>query len=230
MMDLDGSRERGKKTRRHKTTNNTRKQYTVHTMATRKALDALQNTKDALAGIKRRLQPVLERLGDGSIGEHKAQAQASVALSVGMLRYMGARVRGLDQGRKPDDPLRKELNNIRKVLAAVQKKNKEKKPDNKCASQESTETKSDSKKDQEKKPSSGKGVREPSSLEEGRNESQDEPAKTAAEAGQGKPLLSTISVDKTAVTTPNRSQKSPKKKRESESQNFEKSLKKRKSS
>jgi hypothetical protein len=187
-------------------------------MATRKALDALQNTKDALAGIKLRLQPVLERLGDGSIGEHKAQAQASVALSVGMLRYMGARVRGLDQGRKPDDPLRKELNNIRKVLAAVQKKNKEKKPDNKCASQNSTETKSDSKKDQEKKPP-GKIEREPSSSGAGRNESQDEPAKT-----------STMSVEKTAVTTPTRSQKSPKKKRESKSPNFEKSSKKRKSS
>ena len=102
-------------------------------MATPKALDALKKTKEALAGIKRRLQPVIHCLQDDTLeAGTKAHAKATVALSIGMMRYMGARLRGLDQGRKPDDPLRKELNNIRRVLAAVQKKN-ESKPKDKTA-------------------------------------------------------------------------------------------------
>jgi len=39
-----------------------------------------------------------------------------------MMRYMAARLRGLDQGRKPDDPLRKDLNNMKRVLANITKK------------------------------------------------------------------------------------------------------------
>ena len=91
-------------------------------MATPKALDALKKTKEALVGIKARLKPVVQRLKSGGFDETTSQAQATVALSIGMMRYMGARLRGLDQGRKPDDPLRKELDNMRKVLAAIKKK------------------------------------------------------------------------------------------------------------
>jgi len=54
-----------------------------------------------------------------------ALAQAAVSLSIGTLRVMGARLRGMDQGRKPDDPLRKELNRIRSLLASVRKKHNE---------------------------------------------------------------------------------------------------------
>ena len=91
-------------------------------MATPKALDGLEKTKEALVGIKARLKPVVQRLKSGGFDETTSQAQATVALSIGMMRYMGARLRGLDQGRKPDDPLRKELDNMRKVLAAIKKK------------------------------------------------------------------------------------------------------------
>ena len=90
------------------------------------SLDALRKTKEAVEGIKRCLKPVLDRLQDGTIeADTAAHAQATVALSLGMMNFMGARLRGLDQGRKPDDPLRKRLNNMRRVLAAVQKKRKE---------------------------------------------------------------------------------------------------------
>lgn len=50
------------------------------------------------------------------------QASMAVALAMGTLRYMGARLRGLDRGRKPDDPLRQELNTMRKRMVALQKK------------------------------------------------------------------------------------------------------------
>lgn len=96
-------------------------------MATPKALEALKKTKEALVGIKERLQPVIQRLNDDAFEETTSQAQATVALSVGMMRYMGARLRGLDQGRKPGDPLRKELDNMRKVLAEIKKRAAEKK-------------------------------------------------------------------------------------------------------
>ncbi len=71
--------------------------------------------------IKEKLLPVLQKLTDDKFGEATGQAQASVALSIGMMRYMGARLRGLDEGRKADDPLRKDLNNIKRVLAKTKK-------------------------------------------------------------------------------------------------------------
>jgi hypothetical protein len=97
-------------------------------MATPKAIEALVKTKEAVAGIKRRLHPVLERLHDDTLDDPtRAHAQATVALSIGMMKYMGARLRGLDQGRHPEDPLRQQLNNMRRVLAAVQKKHESRK-------------------------------------------------------------------------------------------------------
>ncbi|KAL7523492.1 hypothetical protein ACHAXR_000207, partial [Thalassiosira sp. AJA248-18] len=51
----------------------------------------------------------------------RAEAEAAVALAVGTLRYMGARLRGLDQGRKKGDPLRAELDKIRGMLVALRK-------------------------------------------------------------------------------------------------------------
>lgn len=89
-------------------------------MATKEALEGLEKTGNALKEIKKQLKPFVERL-ETAEGKALAQAQAAVALSVGTLRYMGARLRGLDQGRKPDDPLRKELNEMRRVLTAVEK-------------------------------------------------------------------------------------------------------------
>mmetsp|Transcript_16665 Transcript_16665/g.34191 ORF Transcript_16665/g.34191 Transcript_16665/m.34191 type:complete len:183 (-) Transcript_16665:159-707(-) len=93
-------------------------------MATPKSLTALEKSKEAVLVIKERLAPVLQRLTDDTFGEQTGRAQASVALSIGMMRYMGARLRGLDKGRKSDDPLRKDLNNIKRVLAKTMKSTK----------------------------------------------------------------------------------------------------------
>lgn len=90
-------------------------------MATTKSLTSLEKSKEAVLVIKEKLLPVLQRLTDDKFGEATGRAQASVALSIGMMRYMGTRLRGLDQGRKPDDPLRKDLNNIKRVLAKTKK-------------------------------------------------------------------------------------------------------------
>ncbi len=42
-------------------------------------------------------------------------------MAIGTLRYMGARLRGLDEGRKKGDPLRVELDNIRSKLMELKK-------------------------------------------------------------------------------------------------------------
>jgi hypothetical protein len=103
-------------------------------MATSKSLDALRNTREALDEIKKQLKPFLRDLAGASraaeIAEtstcddkgKKAEAAMAVALAMGTLRYMGARLRGLDRGRNPEDPLRKELNSMRKLMVTLQKK------------------------------------------------------------------------------------------------------------
>lgn len=90
-------------------------------MATTKSLTSLEKSKEAVLEIREKLLPVLQQLTNDKFGAATGRAQASVALSIGMMRYMGARLRGLDQGRKPDDPLRKDLNNIKRVLAKTKK-------------------------------------------------------------------------------------------------------------
>lgn len=47
--------------------------------------------------------------------------QLFFTVAIGTLRYMGARLRGLDQGRKKDDPLRMELDKIRSKLVELKK-------------------------------------------------------------------------------------------------------------
>mmetsp|Transcript_42614 Transcript_42614/g.72682 ORF Transcript_42614/g.72682 Transcript_42614/m.72682 type:complete len:200 (+) Transcript_42614:119-718(+) len=51
----------------------------------------------------------------------RAEAEAAVALAIGTLRYMGARLQGLDRGRKKGDPLRMELDKIRGMLVSLSK-------------------------------------------------------------------------------------------------------------
>mmetsp|Transcript_26696 Transcript_26696/g.56228 ORF Transcript_26696/g.56228 Transcript_26696/m.56228 type:complete len:203 (-) Transcript_26696:44-652(-) len=51
----------------------------------------------------------------------RAEAEAAVALVIGTLRYMGARLSGLDRGRKKGDPLRMELDKIRGTLVKLRK-------------------------------------------------------------------------------------------------------------
>jgi DNA repair photolyase len=92
-------------------------------------IETLKKAKDAIATIRLRMQPVIEKLNDNGFDKNTAQAQATVALSIGMLKYIGVRLQGKDQGREPDDPLRIELNNMKRVLAEIKKKRTLKKPD-----------------------------------------------------------------------------------------------------
>jgi hypothetical protein len=93
-------------------------------MATPKAFDALKKTKQAIDDIKEKLELVVQRLNDDAFEQATtAQAQATVSLSIGTMKYMGARLQGLDHGRTQDDPLRQELNQMRKVLAAIKARN-----------------------------------------------------------------------------------------------------------
>lgn len=107
-------------------------------MATPDVLASLCQTTKALKEIQTQLQPFIRILGGDTMDDddsedddnikdkpRRAQAQAAVALAVGTLRYMGSRLRGLDQGRKPDDPLRQELNQMRKVMVAARLKTKQ---------------------------------------------------------------------------------------------------------
>lgn len=115
----------------------------MSTSAITKSTASLQQTKDAVDDIRTKLQPVLDRLkdildtdeGDSDHGNNRdpssshktvadvdvSEIQATVALAVGMMRYISARLRGLDQGRSKDDPLREELNNMKRVLADIKK-------------------------------------------------------------------------------------------------------------
>jgi hypothetical protein len=100
-------------------------------MATKEALDALQKTDLALQDIRTKLQPFLATLeshaesnnnsrsardNQGPKPAKLALSQTAVALSLGTLRFMSARLRG----RKVDDPVRTELNHMRKLLVTLQ--------------------------------------------------------------------------------------------------------------
>ena len=105
---------------------------------TKETTAALTKTKQAVSDIQAKLEPVLKRLRTDGFEDDATtnQAQASVALSIGMMRYMGARLRGLDQGRNADDPLRKELNKMKKVLAEIKQRRQKlpaQKPENDTA-------------------------------------------------------------------------------------------------
>ena len=120
--------------------------------STTASTDALAKTKQAVSDIQTKLQPVLQRLKTDGFEDDAttSQAQASVALSIGMMQYMGARLRGLDQGRKADDPLRKELNKMKKVLAEI--KQRRQKEAEKEATNDSKKRKLTGEGDTEKKP------------------------------------------------------------------------------
>ncbi|CAJ1966861.1 unnamed protein product [Cylindrotheca closterium] len=108
--------------------------------------NSLEKAKTAINTIKERLQPVVDKVNDHDFGVYSAQAHATVALSIGMLKYMAARLQGKDRGRKADDPLRAELNNMKRILAEVKKKTTEKvkKTDDSTAQKTTEQTKPDS--------------------------------------------------------------------------------------
>ena len=115
--------------------------------ALNKTLESLKEIRSALIPFIQLLKdddelnsPSKEKRGDDSkvnnekLTPHKrAEAQAAVALAIGTLRYMGARIRGLDRGRKKDDPLRIELNKIRGMLVSLRKIESAEKDDGKRA-------------------------------------------------------------------------------------------------
>lgn len=106
-------------------------------------INSLEKTKTAIDAIKERLQPVIDKVNDDDFGVYSAQAHATVALSIGMLKYMAARLQGRDQGRKADDPLRTELNNMKRVLAEIKKRTAEKVKKAKSENATEEQTKSD---------------------------------------------------------------------------------------
>ena len=117
------------------------------------SFEALNKTLESLKEIRSALIPFIQLLKDDDelnsskkkrdddskvnnekLTPHKrAEAQAAVALAIGTLRYMGARIRGLDRGRKKDDPLRIELNKIRGMLVSLRKLESAEKDDGKRA-------------------------------------------------------------------------------------------------
>ena len=132
------------------------------------ALIPLQRTSECLNKIKENLTPFLELLdryhnqqrnGTGSSsgtsnssGKKKdavkfdkqeiTEAEAAVALAMGTLRYMAHRLKGNARGQNKNDPLRLELDKMRKTLVAVKKLRRDdsKKDAKKTKSGSSTDT------------------------------------------------------------------------------------------
>jgi hypothetical protein len=118
-------------------------------------ISTLQKTQQAVSDIQDKLEPVLEKLKQDDFGDATPQAQATVALSIGMMRYMGARLRGLDQGRSKDDLLRQELNKIKAVLAEIKQRRGSVKSNN--TNSASTKPIGQPKDDEKKKPAAVAG-------------------------------------------------------------------------
>ena len=109
-------------------------------MASSKELAPLRKTVDALKEIRKQIQPFLRVIessdgGDNDDGTSSAtssskhdahtvaEARTAVALAVGTLRHMGARLGGRGGGGSGDknDPLRLELERMRKMLVTLRK-------------------------------------------------------------------------------------------------------------
>jgi hypothetical protein len=84
---------------------------------TEKAVAALNKTRDALQQINSRVEPLLRRNRENP---NDPTVAAAIALTMGTLRFMGSRLRGM----KPSDPLRQQLNQIRTLLRKAQKHQK----------------------------------------------------------------------------------------------------------
>ena len=110
-------------------------------MASQQApLLALQKTQKAIKNIQKALQPYLKLLKthqdaqNGTLTPTKSssstptptlaqvtEAQAAVALSIGTLRFMAARLKGQNRGKDKGDALRMELDKMRKTLVELRK-------------------------------------------------------------------------------------------------------------
>ena len=105
-------------------------------MASSKELAPLRKTVDALTEIRKQIQPFLRVIESSDGGDNDdvnssskhdahsvAEARTAVALAVGTLRHMGARLGGRGGGGSGDknDPLRLELERMRKMLVTLRK-------------------------------------------------------------------------------------------------------------
>lgn len=107
-------------------------------------IDPLLKTIESLKEIRSALLPYVRLLNAGGrkrkrhddkiidedacttklLPHQRAEAEAAVALAIGTLRYMGARLRGSDVGRKKGDPLRIELDKIRGLMVSLRELDK----------------------------------------------------------------------------------------------------------
>lgn len=96
--------------------------------AVEKQVQALQKTQQALAKIKKALKPFLITLqkqnqadDDDTIADpyKQAEVEAAISLAIGTLRYMATKLSGCSI--KSSDPLRMELNKMRKMLQLLKK-------------------------------------------------------------------------------------------------------------
>ena len=107
-------------------------------------IDPLHKTIESLKEIRSALLPYVRLLNAGGrkrkrhddkiidedacttklLPHQRAEAEAAVALAMGTLRYMGARLRGSDVGRKKGDPLRIELDKIRGLMVSLRELDK----------------------------------------------------------------------------------------------------------
>jgi hypothetical protein len=149
-------------------------------MSTKSSINALQKANDSLKGIKETLIPYLQLLdryhrqqqnaisneneGNGSkIDRYQiTEAETAISLSIGTLRYMALRLKGMksSNGSTKNDPLRMELDKIRKTLVELKKLKKKIKPTtkNKSKSPGSSVETSQGKKEASKKRKSDEGV------------------------------------------------------------------------
>ena len=104
-------------------------------MASEDDLLPLQKTLDSVEAIQKCLVPFLhiiqeqksrhgncnEYVHSNDIPRHeKTEAQAAIALALGTMRYMNARLQGIDCS-QPDHPLRMELDKMRRALVELRK-------------------------------------------------------------------------------------------------------------
>lgn len=109
-------------------------------MSTKESLAALKKTHEALKKIKESLEPFLDLLNKYRQQQYSSiessnivgntskkielfqitEAEAAVALSIGTLRYMALRLKGQKSSGK-NDPLRIELDKMRKTLVELKK-------------------------------------------------------------------------------------------------------------
>jgi hypothetical protein len=105
-------------------------------MATKANIEALEKTTKALKDIHAQLRPLLAVLREEDDGaaprrrhrRNRALAQAAIALSLGTLRFVGHRLSSTapSTGRHDTAQLRKELNQMRKLLVQLKEQADEK--------------------------------------------------------------------------------------------------------